>query len=299
MRLACGDHSFPLLAHADVCRLAAMLGLEGIDIGLMGNRSHIRPEVIRGDVAGWADRVRANVEGAGIEVADLFLIPWTDFETMAPNHPDAAQRGEAAEIFRLALDFAERIGARGMTLLPGVDWPEEDHDTGLERSARELAWRVDEARGRDIRLSVEPHLGSNIATPAEAARLVELTPGLELTLDYGHFTYQGIPDSEIEPLIAHSRHFHARGAAPRRMQIGLKDNAIDYGRVVAAMREQGYDGWLAVEYVWSDWERCDECDNVSETVLLRDRLQAAIDGRSWDYPDGLAQAAGAVVAGAA
>lgn len=296
MRLACGDHSFPLLPHAEVCRLAAMLGLEGIDIGLMGNRSHIRPEVIKDDVAGWADRVRASVSGAGLEVADLFLIPWTDFETMAPNHPDPAQREEAAAIFRLALDFAERIGAKGMTLLPGIDWPDEEAATGLQRSATELTWRVDEARDRGIRLSVEPHLGSNIATPELAARLVELTPGLELTLDYGHFTYQGFADAEIEPLIAHARHFHARGAAPRRMQVGLKDNTIDYGRIVEAMREQGYDGWLAVEYVWSDWERCDECDNVSETVLLRDRLQAAIDGRAWDYPSGLTQAAGAVVA---
>jgi sugar phosphate isomerase/epimerase len=296
MRLACGDHSFPLLPHEQVCRLAAALGLQGIDIGLMGNRSHIRPELIREDVAGWADRVGRSVADAGIEVADVFLIPWTDFETMAPNHPDAAQREEAAAIFRLALDFTERLGATGMTLLPGIDWPDEDHETGLRRSAQELAWRVAEGRERGIRVSVEPHLGSNVADPAEAARLVELTPGLELTLDYGHFTYQGVPDAEIEPLIAHARHFHARGAAPQRMQIGLKDNTIDYERIVEAMREQDYDGWLAVEYVWSDWERCDECDNVSETVLLRDRLQAAIDGRPWDYPSGLAQAAGAVVA---
>lgn len=298
MRLACGDHSFPLLRHEDVCRLAAMLGLEGIDIGLMGNRSHVRPEVIRDDVAGWAERVGRSVADAGIEVADVFLIPWTDFETMAPNHPDAAQREDAAAIFRLALDFAERLGAGGMTLLPGIDWPDEDHETGLKRAAQELTWRVDEARARGIRLSVEPHLGSNIGEPERAARLVELTPGLELTLDYGHFTYQGYADAAIEPLIAHARHFHARGAAPRRMQIGLEDNTIDYGRIVEAMREHGYDGWLAVEYVWSDWERCDECDNVSETVLLRDRLQAALDGRPWDYPSGLTNAAGAVVASA-
>lgn len=298
MRLACGDHSFPLLPHEDVCRLASMLGLEGIDIGLMGNRSHVRPEVIRDDVAGWADRVGRSVADAGIEVADVFLIPWSDFETMAPNHPDAAQREDAAAIFRLGLDFAEGLGAGGMTLLPGIDWPGEDHDTGLKRSAQELTWRVDEARARGIRLSVEPHLGSNIGEPERAARLVELTPGLELTLDYGHFTYQGYDDAAIEPLIAHARHFHARGAAPQRMQIGLKDSTIDYGRVVDAMREHDYDGWLAVEYVWSDWERCDECDNVSETILLRDRLKAALDGRPWDYPGGLTQAAGAVVAGA-
>jgi hypothetical protein len=28
-----------------------------------------------------------------------------------------------------------------------------------------------------------------------------------------------------------------------------------------------------VEYVWIDWERCNECDNLSETILFRDYLR--------------------------
>ena len=58
------------------------------------------------------------------------------------------------------------------------------------------------------------------------------------------------------------------------MQCALKDSTIDYGRAVDALRESGYDGMLAPEYVWIDWERCNECDNISETILMRDRLQA-------------------------
>lgn len=299
MRLAIGDHSFPLLPHPDVCRLAAALGMEGIDVGLMGNRSHIRPEVIRDDVAGWADRVGSEIAGAGLEVADVFLIPWSDFERMAPNHPDAAERQDAADAFRVTLEFAERIGAGGVTLLPGIDWPDEDHGTSLARSAEELAWRVEEAHVGGMRLSVEPHFGSHIADPADALHLVELTPGLELTLDYGHFVYQGYDQAAVEQLIAHSRHFHARAAAPRRMQTGLHENAIDFERILDVMGDTGYDSWLAIEYVWTDWARCNECDNVSETILLRDRLRAKLEGRAWHgYAEGLRAAENAVVAGA-
>jgi hypothetical protein len=35
-----------------------------------------------------------------------------------------------------------------------------------------------------------------------------------------------------------------------------------------------YDGYLAIEYVWIEWEHMNECDNVSETVQLRERLLA-------------------------
>jgi hypothetical protein len=38
------------------------------------------------------------------------------------------------------------------------------------------------------------------------------------------------------------------------------------------MQETGYKGYVGVEYVWQDWERCNEVDNLSETILLRDFL---------------------------
>jgi hypothetical protein len=37
--------------------------------------------------------------------------------------------------------------------------------------------------------------------------------------------------------------------------------------------------------VWLQWEGCHECDNLAETILLRDRLLAALAGREWAYPD--------------
>ncbi len=284
MQLSCGDHSFPVLPHEQTVELVKMLGFDAFDLAVMGNRSHVRPEAIRDDIPAWAGKLEERIRGRGLEIADVFCIPWTDFAVMAPNNPDAAERERGTALFRDMLELTVRLGAPGLTMVPGLDWPHESHDASLARAAEELGRRADEARSRGVRFSVEPHVGSVCGTPADVARLVELAPGLELTLDYTHYVSQGFADADVEPLVAHARHFHARGGAPGRVQCALKDSTIDYGRAVDALRAAGYDGALATEYVWIDWERCNECDIVSETIILRDRLKAALAGEPWSYP---------------
>ena len=45
-------------------------------------------------------------------------------------------------------------------------------------------------------------------------------------------------------------------------------------RMVHRLAKRDYTGWLGVEYVWIDWEQCNECDNLSETILFRDFLRS-------------------------
>jgi sugar phosphate isomerase/epimerase len=284
VHLSCGDHSFPVLPHTQTVELVKMLGFEAFDLAVMGNRSHVRPEVIREDIPGWAGRLEERIRGRGLEIADVFCIPWTDFATMAPNHPDEAERARGTGMFRDMLELTVRLGAPGLTMVPGIDFPGETHEESLARAAQELQRRALEAHGAGVRFSIEPHVGSVCGTPADVGRLVELAPELELTLDYTHYVSQGFAEAELEPLLPHTRHFHARGGATGRVQCALKDSTIDYGRAVEALLAYGYDGALAVEYVWIDWERCNECDNVSETIILRDRLRAALAGEAWEYP---------------
>jgi sugar phosphate isomerase/epimerase len=284
MRLSCGDHSFPVLPHEQTVELVKMLGFDAFDLAVMGNRSHVRPELIRDDIPGWAGRLEERIRGRGLDIADVFCIPWTDFATMAPNNPDPAERDRGTALFRDMLELTVRLGAPGLTMVPGIDWPHESHDESLARAAQELGRRATETRAAGVRFSVEPHVGSVCGTPEDVARLVELAPGLELTLDYTHYVSQGFSEVQLEPLVRHARHVHARGGAPGRVQCALKDSTIDYGRLVDALRETGYAEAVALEYVWIDWERCNECDNISETLLLRDRLRAAIAGEPWIYP---------------
>jgi len=274
MKLACADFTWPLLPHDRVLALIRLLDIEGLDLGLFGNRSHIRPEHVRADIPMWAGILQERMARSGLELADFFFQPWTDFETMAPNHPDPQQRDDAAALFTDMLELARRLGATGMTMLPGVRFGDESWEASIRRSAEALKWRVDAAAKHGIALSVEGHRGSNVDTPEKLARLVELTPGLQLTLDYTHFTYDGIPDAEIEPLLAYARHFHCRGAARGRLQTSFQENTIDYRRVIRRMQEIGYRGYFAIEYVWQDWEGCNRTENVCETIQFRDLARA-------------------------
>jgi sugar phosphate isomerase/epimerase len=273
-KLACADFTFPLLAHDKALDLIALLDFEGVDIGLFEGRSHLWPSRVFANLRESAAELSGKLRDRGLEPADIFLQTAPDFESLAPNHPDPARRRQARDWFERAVEFTAECGGRHVSALPGVHFEGVPEAESYRRCCDELAWRVETARGQEITFSVEAHVGSIVPTPASVDRLLRSVPGLTLTLDYTHFTRSGLPDSEVEPLISHASHFHARGARPGRLQASSKENVIDYRRVLDVMRQVGYSGFVGVEYVWIDWEHCNEVDNVSETILLRDLLRS-------------------------
>lgn len=285
MRLACRNDSFPLLPHDTLLDLVAALGFEAYELIFIGERPPIPLSDALESLDAVAEQLGEQVAARGLAWSDVFVIPATEFTSMTANHPDAGEREAGRSLFREMLDFVERLGCPGLTMLPGIDWPGESHEESLQRSATELAARAAEARERGLGFSIEPHLGSLCKTPEDTLRLCELAPGLELTLDYGHFTAAGFADEEIEPLLAHTRHFHARPAAPGRLQVRLKENTIDFERAIDKLAERGYDGSILIEYLWADLDvRLEQLDILSETVLLRDRMRAKLGAQPWTYP---------------
>jgi sugar phosphate isomerase/epimerase len=274
-RLASADFTFPLLPHDNVCDLISALELDGVDIGLFEGRSHLWPSREFPELAQSAKTLRNKLADRGLAPADVFLQLDPDFVPYAINQPDAARRQHARDQFLRTLEYALVLGSPHVTTLPGVYFENDELPTdSWQRSQDELAWRVERANEHEIIFSVEAHVGSLAPNPSEAERMIRGVPGLTLTLDYTHFTRIGLPDDAIEPLVKCASHFHVRGARKDRLQASFKDNTIDYGRVLAAMRSCGYRGYLGIEYVWIDWEHCNESDNLSETILFRDFLRA-------------------------
>jgi sugar phosphate isomerase/epimerase len=164
-----------------------------------------------------------------------------------------------------------------MTLLPGVAWStQESLEDSLQRSAEELAWRLERCRNLGLTLAIEPHLGSVAATTSATARLLELTPDLTLTLDYGHFISQGVESVAVHRFLDHASHIHARGAGDGRLQVRLSDNQIDFATIIRRLVDQSYSGFVSVEYVWIKWQDCDCVDTLSETIMLHTFLQEAL-----------------------
>ena len=232
----------------------------------------------------WAETVNRLLDEQGMVAADVFCVPWTDFVTMAPNHPDVSERVRSRLLFRQMLDLASAVGAPGVTMLPGVDWPDEHHEVSLQRAADELQARAEEAADLGLGFSIEAHVGSVCHDPADVLQLCELAPALALTLDYTHFVSQGIAEADIEPLARRARHVQTRGVAVDRLQAPLHASSLDFERMVDVLRESDYDDFITVEYIWVAWKRLNEVDVVSETVMLRDRLRAKFRDEPWTAP---------------
>ena len=278
-KFACADFTFPLLPHERSLDLIAALEFEGVDIGLFEGRSHLWPSQEFEDLEGSARRLQKQLEDRGLQAADIFLQMDPDFVPFAINHPETDRRAKARHWFSQTLAYAAACGSRHVTTLPGVYFEDVPAEESFALSLEELAWRVEQAQAYDIVFGVEAHVGSIAPDPGAAERLVQSVPGLTLTLDYTHFTRMGLPDSQVEPLVKYASHFHVRGARQGRLQASFADNIIDYWRVFEVMQASGYQGWLGIEYVWIDWEHCNECDNLSETILFRDYLRNLIDSQ--------------------
>ena len=267
LSLSCADFTFPLLGHAHALRLIAAMGFTGVDVGLFSGRSHLQPEHIADDPAGHGLALRHQLDACGLRLADAFVQLGESPALHAVSEQDAATRRVDRDRFRHCVAFAAAAGASHLTGLPGV--PTDD---GLARAADETAWRLNAAADAGLGYAIEPHVGSNCPTVAAALAFLALVPGLTFTLDYGHFVYQGHPPHEADALLPHASHFHARSGAPGRLQAALPANAIDFAPMVARARQMGTT--ICVEYVWVDWEHCNEVDNVSETVRMREHLNA-------------------------
>lgn len=275
LRLSCADFSFPLLSHDGALKVIALLGLRGADIGLFAGRSHLRPETELSAPEKRGGALRRRLAREGLAAADVFLQLHENFTDCAVNHPEAARRKFARQQFLKMLDYAAAAGSKHVTLLPGVAFKDESRQASLARAAGELSWRVERAAALKLTVGVEPHVGSIIDTPERALELAALAPGLGFTLDYAHFTRVGVPDVRIEPLTARATHFHARCARKGRLQSGFKENTINFPRVLMALDNFRFTGWIALEYVWIDWEHCNEVDVLSETIQLGAHLAAA------------------------
>lgn len=271
--LSCGNHSFPLLERRAAWQLIRAIGFTNADVVVVGDSTQLSPESVRADVGRAARELRSELEDSGLAPADLFVIPSSDFTQFAPNHPDRASRAGSMALFEDMLDLACRLEVPGITVLPGVQWDDaSDPEGDLARSAEELQRRAEMAAACGIRLSFEAHLGSVAATPHRAAQLLDRAPSVELTLDYSHFVAQGYDPDQVHGLIPRSRHVQVRGSKEGQLQCPLRESTIRHGDIARRLHEAGYTDYLTVEYVWSQWAGMDECDIVSETVLLRREL---------------------------
>ena len=278
LKLACADYSFPILPHDQVLQIISMLGLQGVNVALFQDRSHLQPSSEFANVRRAAKRLKKRLDDNGLVAADIFLQLALDLKSRAVNHPRPQVRRKAREDFIKALDYASTCGSKHLTGLPGVLYEGERRRDCVARAEEELAWRLERANEHNIVFSIEPHIGSFADTPRRAAKLVRDVPGLTLSLDLSHFYPRGFAEDEMEELIQYSSHFHARAATRRNPQANMHQNTLNWQRIFAKMEQTGYRGWIEFEYCWSP--DSPQVDNLAETVRCRDYFRKLTSSRA-------------------
>ncbi len=274
MDLSCMSFSFPKLSLEQAIRLIAMLEFRYVDLGAHLDGTHLQPDRIEADPRGEAERMRRALDDAGLVASFVFPTFGHGFRDRPVNAPDPATRAANRRRFATLVEFATGVGARGFTLLPGVVWEELGPDRSFELAREGLAELVALGREAGLAVTVEPHLESVVEEPERALALAEAVPGLGFTLDYSHFLAAGLPPERVHPLLRRTAHFHARQAAPGRLQAPHDEGTLDFADLVRRLRDAGYDGHLCVEYTWQEWRGCNRLDVLAESIILRDQLRA-------------------------
>jgi sugar phosphate isomerase/epimerase len=277
LQFACADFTFPLLPHEKVLSLVALLDCKGVDIGLFTRRSHLTAESEFRQIRHRAKILKNQLKDRDLVATDVYLQLDTDLSLFAINHPDHNKRQFARDNFLKLIDYACELGADHITTLPGMYFAGEEQTVSLRRCHEELNWRVEKVAPSRLSFGVEAHVGSPFTTPQDTMALLEAVPNLTLTLDYTHFIRNGYTQEEVDPLLAFASHFHARGACNGRLQVSMTDNTINYAKIVEKLVSTDYGGWIGLEYIWINWERCNEVDTLSETIRLRDVIRKAYE----------------------
>ncbi|NND19695.1 MAG: sugar phosphate isomerase/epimerase [Silicimonas sp.] len=263
MRLSITSWSFTGCTLREACGISRALGLNAIDLGLLHGPALDRQQVL-------SDPKAAADEFAGFDIgcSNVYWLFGDGLEERALSKTDALDAN--LKDFETVCRFAKLVGARTLFVLPGVTEPGIAPETTLDNSARALGELLPIAQEAGLILTVEPHIGGILNSPARTLEMVERVDGLGLTLDYAHFVTSGFTQDQIDPLLPFAQHMHLRQARPGHLQVKWGNGTIDFGEIFERLRLLDYDGFLSLEYVHQPYIETLYDDVLTETIAMRD-----------------------------
>lgn len=266
MKLSVTSWSFPACTLDEAWAIAQSLGFRALDLGLFYGPALDKARVLA-DPAGAA----LDIEARGIRGANLYWLFGAGVADRALTDPGA--RAANLTDFTAVCRFAAAAGIPSIFVLPGVADARPKAET-IRESATSLRALLPIARDHGLILTVEPHVGGILASPAETLSLLDQAPGVKLALDYAHFACMGFPQSAVDPLANTAGHVHLRQARPGALQAKWGEGTLDFAAMVGTLGAAGYDGWLAVEYVHQSYMNTLFDDVLTETIRMRDAMHA-------------------------
>ena len=152
--------------------------------------------------------------------------------------------------------------------------PGQSRRQALDNSVENLKPLVEAGQDAGVILTIEPHVHGLLESVEMTHELVDRVPGLKLTLDPAHYLSLGFRQDEIETLCPHTAHVHLRQSRQGDLQAKMDEGTINFPAFFGALRDAGYDGWLAIEYVHQAYMNTLFDDVLTESVRMRDSFNA-------------------------
>lgn len=267
MKLSITSWSFPALTMPEVAGLAQALSIPAVDIGLFYASAMDKARVIS-DPDAYGRELRAALPVGIANYYHLFGEGLAGRNLALPPDPENIRDGKAA------LQFARSVGAPSVFVLPGMINPGQSRRQAFEQSVENLKPLVAAGQEIGVTLLVEPHVHGLLESVEMTHEMLDRVPGLKLALDAAHFTALGFRQDEIETLCPHAGHVHLRQSKQGELQTKMDAGTINFPALFGALREAGYDGWLAIEYVHQAYMNTLFDDVLTETVRMRDTFNA-------------------------
>jgi sugar phosphate isomerase/epimerase len=167
--------------------------------------------------------------------------------------PDPHYRHVRIDHTRRALSLCAELGAPHITTEPGGPLaPGQSRQQAIDLFVEVLKPLAEHADTCGVLLLIEPEPGLLLETTDQYLEVAEKVdaPSIGLNFDVGHaFCVREDLPRAIANLAGQIRHYHVEDIAATRVHHHLVPGtgAIDFGEVLAAIRNTRYDGWLTVE----------------------------------------------------
>ena len=193
------------------------------------------------------DTLKRLLDDNGMRVMTIFA----DIDFVHGDPSECARKTE--ELLKAATAF----GVGNVLILPGLIRDGDDGDTGFDLICAGLAeaCRLATPLGIDVTIENFGLAGAPNGTIAGCAMVLDRVPGLKFTFDTGNFSCYGEdPHAAYERFCGRIAFIHLKdhpmepnGLDPG-VEVPIGDGALDLGRLIRRMLEDGYTGDFAAEH---------------------------------------------------
>lgn len=255
----------PSLDLPDALRLFRRLGMDGAEV--------IWQDDYRSGLPETDDEVRLSETRTIARELDLEIAALTPYVT-GLNSLDDAERERDLERFARAIRAAERLDCRRIRVYAGRFFEEDmpRREAMWSRLIDSLQHLGAQATGAGVVLCVENHFGTMTVTAAETAALMAAvdSSGVGILYDQANlaFTYAESYELAIELQRRWIQHVHVKDlvftkpdapfvasdvarVSPEQRHVRSRlvgEGILDWPAIIAALRREGYDGYLSLEY---------------------------------------------------